>query len=151
MLPVLNEKAVRYAVLFGLGIDAEIGRRSVFDRKNYFYPDLPKGYQISQFDHPIVGRGKVEIQLADGHYRNDRLQTYIIPTSMDAHRTWLRDAALYAVAACGLAASVVYPMDWGRAYQLWPIPTIYGVLAGFCAGQGAELVRGVASMLQRTQ
>jgi aspartyl-tRNA(Asn)/glutamyl-tRNA(Gln) amidotransferase subunit B len=66
MLPVLNEKAVRYAVMFGLGIGAEIGYRSVFDRKNYFYPDLPKGYQISQFDHPIVGTGEVEIYLADG-------------------------------------------------------------------------------------
>ncbi|MEQ8264389.1 Asp-tRNA(Asn)/Glu-tRNA(Gln) amidotransferase subunit GatB [Pseudohaliea sp.] len=66
MLPVLNEQAVRYAVLFGLGIDAEIGRRSVFDRKNYFYPDLPKGYQISQFAEPIVGRGEFEIVLGDG-------------------------------------------------------------------------------------
>jgi aspartyl-tRNA(Asn)/glutamyl-tRNA(Gln) amidotransferase subunit B len=66
MLPVLNEKAVRYAVMFGLSIDAEIGKRSVFDRKNYFYPDLPKGYQISQFEHPIVGRGEVEIHLQDG-------------------------------------------------------------------------------------
>jgi aspartyl-tRNA(Asn)/glutamyl-tRNA(Gln) amidotransferase subunit B len=66
MLPVLNEKAVRYAVMFGLGINAEIGKRSVFDRKNYFYPDLPKGYQISQFEHPIVGRGEVEIHLQDG-------------------------------------------------------------------------------------
>jgi aspartyl-tRNA(Asn)/glutamyl-tRNA(Gln) amidotransferase subunit B len=66
MLPVLNEKVVQYAVLFGLGIGAEIGHRSVFDRKNYFYPDLPKGYQISQFDHPIVGTGEVEIHLADG-------------------------------------------------------------------------------------
>ncbi len=66
MLPVLNEEAVRLAVMFGLGIDADIGQRSVFDRKNYFYPDLPKGYQISQMDHPIVGKGKVEIQLSDG-------------------------------------------------------------------------------------
>ena len=66
MLPVLNEKAVRYAVMFGLGIDAEIGLRSIFDRKNYFYPDLPKGYQISQFDYPIVGKGEVEIHLPDG-------------------------------------------------------------------------------------
>ncbi len=69
MLPVLNEKAVRYAVMFGLAIDADIGHRSVFDRKNYFYPDLPKGYQISQFDHPIVGRGHVQIQLGDGSTR----------------------------------------------------------------------------------
>jgi aspartyl-tRNA(Asn)/glutamyl-tRNA(Gln) amidotransferase subunit B len=69
MLPVLNERAVRFAVMFGLGIDAEIGRRSVFDRKNYFYPDLPKGYQISQFQEPIVGRGSFEIQLEDGTTR----------------------------------------------------------------------------------
>ena len=69
MLPVLNEQAVRYAVMFGLGIGAEIGKRSVFDRKNYFYPDLPKGYQISQFQDPIVGRGRFEIQLEDGSTR----------------------------------------------------------------------------------
>ena len=69
MLPVLNEQAVRYAVMFGLGIGAEIGLRSVFDRKNYFYPDLPKGYQISQFQQPIVGRGEFEIQLEDGSTR----------------------------------------------------------------------------------
>ena len=68
-LPVLNEQAVRFAVMFGLGIDAEIGRQSVFDRKNYFYPDLPKGYQISQFAEPIVGRGEFEIQLEDGSTR----------------------------------------------------------------------------------
>jgi len=68
-LPVLNEEAVRYAVKFGLGIGAEIGRRSVFDRKNYFYPDLPKGYQISQFEAPIVGRGSFEIALEDGSTR----------------------------------------------------------------------------------
>ncbi|TCO76243.1 Asp-tRNA(Asn)/Glu-tRNA(Gln) amidotransferase subunit GatB [Chromatocurvus halotolerans] len=70
MLPVLNEQAVRFAVMFGLGIDAEIGRRSVFDRKNYFYPDLPKGYQISQFAEPIVGRGEFEITLEDGSTRS---------------------------------------------------------------------------------
>tara|TARA_R110000823_G_scaffold91174_2_gene201078 strand:- start:16712 stop:18154 length:1443 start_codon:yes stop_codon:yes gene_type:complete len=69
MLPVLNEQAVRHAIKFGLGIGAEIGRRSVFDRKNYFYPDLPKGYQISQFDAPIVGRGHFDITLADGSTR----------------------------------------------------------------------------------
>jgi aspartyl-tRNA(Asn)/glutamyl-tRNA(Gln) amidotransferase subunit B len=69
MLPVLNEQAVCCAVKFGLGIGAEIGRRSVFDRKNYFYPDLPKGYQISQFEAPIVGRGSFEIPLEDGSTR----------------------------------------------------------------------------------
>ncbi len=70
MLPVLNEAAVRCAVRFGLGIGAEIGLRSVFDRKNYFYPDLPKGYQISQFEAPIVGRGTFEITLEDGSSRS---------------------------------------------------------------------------------
>jgi aspartyl-tRNA(Asn)/glutamyl-tRNA(Gln) amidotransferase subunit B len=70
MLPVLNEKAVAFAVRFGLGIGAEIARRSVFDRKNYFYPDLPKGYQISQFEAPIVGKGTFEITLEDGSTRS---------------------------------------------------------------------------------
>ena len=69
MLPVLNEQAVRFAVMFGLGIGAEIGMRSVFDRKNYFYPDLPKGYQISQFEYPIVGKGVFEIHMEDGSTR----------------------------------------------------------------------------------
>jgi aspartyl-tRNA(Asn)/glutamyl-tRNA(Gln) amidotransferase subunit B len=69
MLPVLNEQALCYAVKFGLGIGARINKRSVFDRKNYFYPDLPKGYQISQFEAPIVGQGSFEILLEDGHTR----------------------------------------------------------------------------------
>ncbi|QFU74934.1 Asp-tRNA(Asn)/Glu-tRNA(Gln) amidotransferase subunit GatB [Halioglobus maricola] len=69
MLPVLNKEAVHMAVMFGLGIGAEIGMRSVFDRKNYFYPDLPKGYQISQFEDPIVGKGSFEIQMEDGSTR----------------------------------------------------------------------------------
>lgn len=63
VLPVLNEEVVRMAVTFGLAIGAEIHPYSVFDRKNYFYPDLPKGYQISQFADPIVGRGHLTIQL----------------------------------------------------------------------------------------
>ncbi|MFP5382827.1 MAG: Asp-tRNA(Asn)/Glu-tRNA(Gln) amidotransferase subunit GatB [Gammaproteobacteria bacterium] len=66
VLPVLNAEAVRMAVRFGLGIDAQIGRRSVFARKNYFYPDLPKGYQISQYELPIVGKGHLDITLDDG-------------------------------------------------------------------------------------
>ncbi len=65
-LPVLNAEAVRMAVMFGLAINAEVATRSVFDRKNYFYPDLPKGYQISQNDHPIVGRGEITVTLEDG-------------------------------------------------------------------------------------
>lgn len=66
VLPVLNGQAVRKAVKFGLAIDAHIGKTSVFARKNYFYPDLPKGYQISQFELPIVGKGHLEIALEDG-------------------------------------------------------------------------------------
>jgi len=62
-LPVLNEQAVRFAVKFGLAIGAHIAPYSVFARKNYFYPDLPKGYQISQFDLPIVGLGQVDINV----------------------------------------------------------------------------------------
>ncbi len=64
-LPVFNELALRCAVMFGLGIDAEINKISVFDRKNYFYPDLPKGYQISQLHHPIIGRGTFKLFLGD--------------------------------------------------------------------------------------
>ncbi len=63
VLPVLNREAVQCAIRFGLAINAEIGRRSVFSRKNYFYPDLPKGYQISQFELPVVGRGRVAVQV----------------------------------------------------------------------------------------
>jgi len=66
VLPVLNAEVVRLAVRFGTAIGAEIAPRSVFARKNYFYPDLPKGYQISQYELPIVGRGQVEIVLDDG-------------------------------------------------------------------------------------
>ena len=66
MLPVINEACVRQAVKTGLGIKAEINLYSVFDRKNYFYADLPQGYQISQFKHPIVGEGVLTIELADG-------------------------------------------------------------------------------------
>ncbi|MFO1373195.1 MAG: Asp-tRNA(Asn)/Glu-tRNA(Gln) amidotransferase subunit GatB [Agitococcus sp.] len=66
VLPVLNQEAVNMAIRFGLGVDAQIGRTSIFARKNYFYPDLPKGYQISQFEHPIVGKGHLDIVLEDG-------------------------------------------------------------------------------------
>ena len=66
VLPVLNAKVIEMAVLFGLAIDAEIPDRSVFARKNYFYPDLPKGYQISQFESPIVSRGQITIALENG-------------------------------------------------------------------------------------
>ncbi|MEJ0076505.1 MAG: Asp-tRNA(Asn)/Glu-tRNA(Gln) amidotransferase subunit GatB [Alphaproteobacteria bacterium] len=66
MLPVINAECVRQAVRTGLGLKAQINLKSVFDRKNYFYPDLPQGYQISQYKQPIVGEGEVIVDLADG-------------------------------------------------------------------------------------
>ncbi|MFI8751112.1 Asp-tRNA(Asn)/Glu-tRNA(Gln) amidotransferase subunit GatB [Vreelandella lionensis] len=73
VLPVLNEQAVAMAVQFGLAVHAEIPEVSVFDRKNYFYPDLPKGYQTSQMYHPIVGAGDVEITLDDDTTKRIRI------------------------------------------------------------------------------
>ena len=69
MLPVINEKCVEQAVRTGLGLKAKINLASIFDRKNYFYPDLPQGYQISQYKNPIVGEGEVTIDLKDGESR----------------------------------------------------------------------------------
>src|SRR5258705_8109540 len=66
MLPVINAECVRQAVRTGLGLKARINLKSVFDRKNYFYPDLPQGYQISQYKSPIVGEGEVIVDLPDG-------------------------------------------------------------------------------------
>lgn len=66
MLPVLNERCVHQAVKTGLGLNAKINKYSQFSRKNYFYADLPQGYQITQFQYPIVGEGKVVINLEDG-------------------------------------------------------------------------------------
>ena len=63
VLPVLNQEVVKMAVKFGLGVEAEIAPYSIFARKNYFYPDLPKGYQISQMDDPIVGVGHMDIEV----------------------------------------------------------------------------------------
>lgn len=73
VLPVLNEKAVDYALRFGLAINADIQPTCLFARKNYFYPDLPKGYQISQLDHPIVGAGELPIELNDGRQKTIRI------------------------------------------------------------------------------
>ncbi|MGI4776189.1 MAG: Asp-tRNA(Asn)/Glu-tRNA(Gln) amidotransferase subunit GatB [Janthinobacterium lividum] len=73
MLPVLNEYCVYQAIKTGLGLKARINNISVFDRKNYFYPDLPQGYQISQFYHPIVQDGQITIRLEDGTYKTIRI------------------------------------------------------------------------------
>ena len=67
MLPVINEECVKQAVRTGLGLRARINRRSIFDRKNYFYPDLPQGYQISQYKSPIVGEGEIQVDLSPDH------------------------------------------------------------------------------------
>ncbi|MGD9170565.1 MAG: Asp-tRNA(Asn)/Glu-tRNA(Gln) amidotransferase subunit GatB [Candidatus Thiodiazotropha sp.] len=69
VLPVLNERAVDMALKFGIAVNAEIASRSIFARKNYFYPDLPKGYQISQFELPVVGKGSIGIDLEDGSHK----------------------------------------------------------------------------------
>ena len=69
MLPTINGRCIEQAVRTGLGLKAEINLVSVFDRKNYFYPDLPAGYQISQYAHPIVGEGTIVLDLADGSTR----------------------------------------------------------------------------------
>jgi aspartyl-tRNA(Asn)/glutamyl-tRNA(Gln) amidotransferase subunit B len=74
VLPVVNARAIELAILFGLAINAEIAPYSVFARKNYFYPDLPKGYQISQYELPIVGNGRLEIRVADGHSKSIRIR-----------------------------------------------------------------------------
>lgn len=74
MLPTINEECVRQAVKTGLGINAKINLKSIFDRKNYFYPDSPQGYQISQFLDPIVGEGVVEIFLKDGAKKEIRIE-----------------------------------------------------------------------------
>jgi len=70
MLPVLNKKCVEQAIRTGLGLNAKVNNHSVFARKNYFYPDLPQGYQISQFEDPIIGEGKIEIDLPDGSVKD---------------------------------------------------------------------------------
>ena len=70
MLPVINSVCVEQAIKTGLGLNAKINNFSIFDRKNYFYPDLPQGYQISQFEQPIVGNGMITIDLDDGESKN---------------------------------------------------------------------------------
>src|SRR5210317_2139962 len=69
MLPVINKYCVEQAIRTGLGLNAQINLYSVFDRKNYFYPDLPQGYQISQFKQPIVGEGMLRLDMPDGTTR----------------------------------------------------------------------------------
>ena len=83
-LPVLNGEALRMAVKFGLAIGAEIGMKSVFDRKNYFYPDLPQGYQISQLYAPIVGEGAVLVEMPGGAARTVRVDLTVTAPDLSA-------------------------------------------------------------------
>jgi len=76
-LPVINYKAIEYALRFGLSVDAEIPTVTIFARKNYFYPDLPKGYQISQMDDPIVGKGKIVIKTDEGEKTVDITRAHL--------------------------------------------------------------------------
>src|SRR3569623_3269094 len=71
VLPVLNRDAVRMAVQLGLALGAQISPRSVFARKKYFYPDLPKGYQLSQYEMPVLAKGRHDIELEDGSIKTD--------------------------------------------------------------------------------
>ena len=73
ILPVINDAVFPKAIAFGIAIGATIGTRSVFDRKNYFYPDLPKGYQITQMDAPIVTGGSIDINLSNGSTKTIRI------------------------------------------------------------------------------
>ena len=73
MLPVINSYCVEQAIKTGIGLKAKINNYSVFDRKNYFYADLPQGYQISQYKYPIVGEGKVSIDFKDGSSKDIRI------------------------------------------------------------------------------
>src|ERR1700729_2697697 len=84
MLPVINAKCVEQAVRTGLGLKAKINLSSIFDRKNYFYPDLPQGYQISQYKNPIVGEGEVTIDLKDGESRKVGIERPHLGTSDEA-------------------------------------------------------------------
>jgi aspartyl-tRNA(Asn)/glutamyl-tRNA(Gln) amidotransferase subunit B len=87
MLPVINEECVRQAVRTGLGLKAKINHRSVFSRKNYFYPDLPQGYQISQYDQPLVGEGTVVLEVGpenDGAYEDVRIGIERVHLEQDA-------------------------------------------------------------------
>ncbi|MEZ5666256.1 MAG: Asp-tRNA(Asn)/Glu-tRNA(Gln) amidotransferase subunit GatB [Alphaproteobacteria bacterium] len=96
MLPVINGECVRQAVRTGLGLNAQINLRSVFDRKNYFYPDLPQGYQISQYLQPVVGAGVIAIDLPDGATKDVRITRLHLEQDagkslhdQDPHRTFI--------------------------------------------------------------
>ena len=104
-LPVLNGKVVEFAIMTGLALHCDIAPRCKFDRKNYFYPDLPKGYQISQYDQPIATKGFLEVRVADA------------TTRVGVHRVHMEEDAgkLVHVGAAGLAGAEYSLVDLNRA------------------------------------
>ena len=118
VLPVVNGEAVRMAVKFGLAIGAEIAPFSVFDRKNYFYPDLPKGYQISQFAEPIVGRGEFEIILGDEHLMSSLFTASEIALAQLGLDACTGDALDVVVGGLGLGYTAKAALDHPRLGSL---------------------------------
>ena len=111
MLPVINERCVEQAVRTGLGLNAKINLRSVFDRKNYFFPDLPAGYQISQYKDPIVGEGVVEIDLADGQVRKVGIERVSPWSGSNSRVSWLIVPPSSITPICRQAScSIAWPM-----------------------------------------
>ncbi|MEZ5823919.1 MAG: Asp-tRNA(Asn)/Glu-tRNA(Gln) amidotransferase subunit GatB [Geminicoccaceae bacterium] len=104
MLPVVNARAIEMAVTTGLGLDARINRLSIFERKNYFYPDLPLGYQISQFQTPIVGEGVLTIDLEDGSRKDVRItRLHLEADAGKSIHDQLGDGTLIDLNRCGVA------------------------------------------------
>ena len=104
MLPVVNAKAIEMAVMTGLGLNARINRLSIFERKNYFYPDLPLGYQISQYQTPIVGEGVLAIDLEDGSRKDVRItRLHLEADAGKSIHDQLGDGTLIDLNRCGVA------------------------------------------------
>ncbi|MEZ5847464.1 MAG: Asp-tRNA(Asn)/Glu-tRNA(Gln) amidotransferase subunit GatB [Geminicoccaceae bacterium] len=104
MLPVVNAKAIEMAVMTGLGLNARINRLSIFERKNYFYPDLPLGYQISQYQTPIVGEGVLAIDLEDGSHKDVRItRLHLEADAGKSIHDQLGDGTLIDLNRCGVA------------------------------------------------
>ncbi len=139
MLPTINEECVKQAVKTGLGINAQINLRSAFDRKNYFYPDLPQGYQISQFFDPIVGEGAVEITLENGNKKTIRIERIHLEQDAgksihDQHPTM----SLIDLNRCGIALmEIVSKPDMNSPFEAAEyVKTIRGIVRALGTSDG---------------
>ncbi len=139
MLPTINEECVKQAVKTGLGINAQINLKSAFDRKNYFYPDLPQGYQISQFFDPIVGEGAVEITLEDGNKKTIRIERIHLEQDAgksihDQHPTM----SLIDLNRCGIALmEIVSKPDMNSPFEAAEyVKTIRGIVRALGTSDG---------------